>query len=275
MNKILTRSAAIALSITSTVFTFFPETIFGAKSFIPIISAAGNVAFNRVMTLIVVFILSLSGYALYTHCRKRITIKGHNYSIIVEYGDLFSMCSCKKVINFDECFTTTIGESPGDIKPGTVCGQYLQKFPMQDYEMQDLITKTQLKPSKDQSKYKNKTKYDSGLLVPNGEFLLLAFAKLDKDGKGWLTRDEYINCLSLLWSEIDKYFNLEDVCIPILGSGITRLNDELLMQQELLDIIIESYKLNSRKIKLPYKLHIICKKIKDIDFSLNKIGKSI
>lgn len=63
------------------------------------------------------------------------------------------------------------------------------------------------------------------------------------------------------------------MCISILGSGNTRMDSGLLNQQELLDIIISSYKLSSHKIKSPYKLHIVCKK--NDDFSLNQIGKSI
>jgi hypothetical protein len=63
------------------------------------------------------------------------------------------------------------------------------------------------------------------------------------------------------------------VCIPILGSGITRFEDKLLTQQELLDIILASYKLSSHKIKPPYQLHIVCKK--GDDFSLNRIGEKL
>ena len=80
--------------------------------------------------------------------------------------------------------------------------------------------------------------------MPNGIYLLLAFAKLDKDGLGRMTRDEFLACLSVLWKEIDKYYGQKDVCIPVLGSGITRMDDTSLTQQELLEIIIGSYRLS-------------------------------
>ena len=92
------------------------------------------------------------------------------------------MNNCKKVIVFDECFTTSVGDFPADIKPTSICGQYLQKNPIQD--MQSLINSVQLKPTNTKSKYQNKARYDSGKLVPNGDYLLLAFAKLDEDGLG-------------------------------------------------------------------------------------------
>ena len=88
-----------------------------------------------------------------------------------------------------------------------------------------------------------------------------------------MTREEYLDCLSLLWKEIDKHYGQNDVCIPILGSGVTRIDGVSLSQQELLDMIIESYKLTTHKIKLPNKLYIVCKK--QDDFSLNRIGENI
>jgi len=139
--------------------------------------------------------------------------------------------------------------------------------------MQTLINNAQLKPAKGKSKYKNKERYESGKLVPNGDYLLMAFAKLNKEGLGEFSRDEFIDCLSMLWKEINKYYGQKDVCIPILGSGVTRGEIAALTQQELLDIIIVSYKLSAHKIKSPRQLHIVCKKCDD--FSLNKIGQSI
>ena len=38
--------------------------------------------------------------------------------------------------------------------------------------------------------------------------------------------------------EIDKYYAQKDVCMPILGSGVTRIDGVSITQQELLDIIV-------------------------------------
>lgn len=101
----------------------------------------------------------------------------------------------------------------------------------------------------------------------------MAFVTLDKNGSGrFFTRDEYLKCLSILWKEIDIYYGQQDVCIPILGAGLTRFEGGVgasISQQELLNMIIWSYKLSSYKIKSPHKLRIICKKSKG--FSIYKI----
>ena len=79
-------------------------------------------------------------------------------------------------------------------------------------------------------------------IVPNGDDLLLAFAKLDGNGRGYFpTREAYLNSLTVIWSEIHKYYRQKDVCIPVLGGGITSIGETTPTQQELVDLIIESY----------------------------------
>lgn len=265
------KSSTWAFGIISVIFTFVPEIFFEKYILLINYSVEVNIIFNRVLLFIVLFMLTLIVNGLYLRFRRKVCIKGQNYSIYIKYGNLFKMHKCKKVIPFDECFTTTVGNRPSDINPDSICGQYLEKYPIQD--IQSLINNMHLHPQKNKSKYQSKECYVSGKLVPHKDYLLLAFAKLDKNGLGRLSREEYINCLSVLWEEIDKYYGQKDICIPILGSGVTRINDASLTQQELLDIIIYSYKLSSHKIKSPYKLYIICKK-KD-NFSLNKIGENL
>lgn len=271
MIELIKKSIAWALSIISGVFTVVPESFFAKIKLLSSASDELNIILIRVLTFILVLIGVVIIVAWRLSRRESVQIKGNNYSIQIEYGDLFKMSSCKKVISFDECFTTSVGDSPSDIKRGSVCGQYLEANPIQD--MQKLIDAAKLKPLKSKSKYQKKVRYESGKLVPNGDYLLMAFAKLDEQGLGELTRDEFLDGLSTLWKEIDKYYGQEDVCIPILGSGITRMKGESLTQQQLLDIIIASYRLSSHKIKSPHQLHIVCQKQED--FSLNKIGQSM
>lgn len=110
-------------------------------------------------------------------------------------------------------------------------------------------------------------------IVPNGDDLLLAFVKLDERGKGrFFSRDEYLECLDMLWKELENYYAEHDVCVPILGAGLTSFDDgsgASISQQDLLDMMIWSYRLSSHKIKAPHKLRIVCKK--NAGFSINNI----
>lgn len=264
------KSATIAISVFSFLLTIIPEQQFLRIKLFKSISDERNIIINRVLFLFVLMIVTAIIYKIVVSIKWWRTIKGRNYTIVVKYQDIFEAKNCKKVIPFDECYTVEIGNAPGEIKLGSICGQYLQKYPITN--MQSLLDGIQLK-SKGKSMYQNKEKYESGRLIPVNEFLLLSFAKLDKDGLGRMTREELNECLSVLWTEIDKYYGQQDVCIPILGSGITRMDDTSLMQQELLEIIIASYKLSAAKIKKPSKLYIVCKRTDD--FSLNRIGNYI
>ena len=266
MSKYIKRSFAWAVSIISFIFMFVPEDSFKQIILFSQLSDENNIIINRAIVFVGVVIISLVINALYQIARRSVTIKGKNYSIQIKYGDIFKQKNCKTVIPFDECFTTTVGSATADINPGSICGQYL--LANTNINVQQLIETSGIK-TKGKSKYAGKDRYESGRIISNGSFLLLAFAKLDKVGKGILTREEYLESLSVLWEELDNNYGQQNVCIPILGSGTTRIGDNELSQQELLDTIINSYKLSIHKIKNPSKLLIVCKKTEG--FSINDI----
>lgn len=272
-----------AVTIISFIFTFVQESFFNIiqlrlfSQFIVELSSGKfeyddvNIVLNRVLLFLAVWIGVIILYPVYTYLLKTIVINGEDYIIAIKYGNIFKETNCKRVIGFDECFTTTIGNAPHEIKPTSICGQYLQANP--NINMQQLIANAHLTKERRKSKFNRQDKYKSGSIVPNGDDFLLAFAPLDENGRGvFPSYKEYLDSLFLLWQELDKYYAQHDVCIPILGSGITRIGDGMgtyFTQQELLEMIIVSYKLSPYKIKKPNKLRIICKK--NEDFSLEKI----
>lgn len=273
MYKFLVINATLSLSALGIIFTFIPESMFAKYKFLSNVSIEINIIFNRIIIFVCVFILVYIFRILYLKFRKSVIIKGKNYNITIIYGDLFKMNNCKKIIPFDECMTIKVGTSPDEIKPNSICGQYLIKNPISNTDLKNKIRQANLNQTKSFSKYKNKETYECGRLIPyDDEYLFLIFTKLDSQGLGILSLDEYKQCLSILWEEIDKHYAQNNICISILGSGTTRINNNLLNQQELLDIIISSYKLSSHKIKPPNALYIVCQK-KD-DFSLDDIGKA-
>lgn len=263
--SVLKKGCAIAGGIISAVFTVVPDDVFKLGFVTCNWSETVIVLVNRLIVVGVIIALACVGYCLYLKFRKLVAISDRNFTIIVEYKDLFEVKNGKKVIGFDECFSTNVGDAPGDIKPNSVCGQYLARYPIDD--IQSLIQTSGIQ-SYGVSLYNNKPNYISGTIIPKDEFFLMAFAKLDEYGLGRMSYMEYLECLDKLWEQIDLYHGTDDVYLPILGSRITRFDKEL-TQQELLDVMIASYRLSPRKIKKPNTLHIVCKK-RD-GFSLNDI----
>lgn len=285
MIDFLKKSITWAFGVVTVFFTFVPESFFEKHKWITLTTSQHckwlsgldindiNITISRIMCFIFIFIGTSLIYLIYLNLNKRIKIKGENYLIQVEYGDIQKVKNCKRVINFDECFTSQVGDKIADINPKSICGQYLRKHT--DLDIQQLIVDANIKPAQRKSKYQKKICYDSGTIVPNGDDLLMAFAKLDEKGKGrFFSCNEYLQCLELLWKELENYYSEKDVCVPILGAGTTSFDGGAgasISQQDLLDMMIWSYRLSSHKIKFPHKLRIICKKNKE--FSINNIDK--
>ena len=262
---LLGKGSAAAYAIITAIFTFVPEDFF-KRGFFPCDWSESTILLvNRLIVFLILFILTNIVYCIYRSHRKSVSISDQSFEIIIEYGDLIAINDGLKVINFDECFTTTVGDRPIDINPNSVCGQYLAKYPIDD--MQSLIQSVGLQPV-GIAQCNNMPKFVSGMIIPKEDFFLMAFAKLNKDGLGEMTYTQYLDCLNRLWQQIDLYHGTDDVYLPILGSRITRFEKEL-SQQELLDIMIASYRLSPKKLKKPCSLHIVCKEREN--FSLNNI----
>ena len=283
MKKIVKRGLTWAFAVFSGLMAFLSESIFQnccivnkeiieqSKYFSWLDADAINITLMKVLVfsgLAVIAILLSCGHS---HIRKE-KIDGNNYSMVVEYGDLLKKRKGQRLINFDECFTTTVGTGPADIKIDTVCGQYLAQNP--NLNVQTLIATSGVKPCRRKSKYNNSTCYEPGTIVANGDDLLMAFTRLESSGKSMkFTVEEYLKCLSLLWEEIDKNYNNKDVYIPVLGSGIARFENGIsqsIPKQELVDLMISSYKLSPHKLKNKNTLHIVCRR--SADFSMEKIA---
>lgn len=284
MKKTIIKSFSISSAVIAGIFTFVPEALFGGIAWLKqefidqtcfkeIDANDINIVISRLLCFFSVYLIVLIGLGLFKVLKRCIKIKGDNYIIQIEYGDILKVKNCKRVFNFDECFTTEVGDTIAAINPNSICGQYLKSNPSID--INSLIESSGIKPAKSKSKYQGKVRYTSGTIVPNGDDLLLAFVPLDEKGKGRFdSRDEYLECLKKLWEELENYYSENDVCIPILGAGTTVFeggNGASISQQELLDIIVKSYELSSHKIKAPHKLRIVCRK--NDGFSINKMGE--
>ena len=281
MSRIIKSMAKISCPYAYAIITFFlailPEKLFLInqvsdliKKFYTTVSEEAisieTVVICKIVLCLFLLVLVNVIYGCWKILRRKVVLEDSNYSISIEYGDILKIKGGQKVINFEECFTTTVGEKTWEIKKSSICGQYLQKYGPID--IKKLIENAGVKPAKGYSRFNKQIRYEPGTIVPNGEFLLLAFARLDQEGRGCLTYEEYIKCLDRLWDQIDIYRDTNDVYIPILGSHITRFDVEL-NQQQILDIMINSYRLSRKKIKNPEKLHIICRKKEG--FSINNV----
>ena len=265
------RPLSAAFAIAMAVFTILPDEAFDLASRGINLPGGYEVAAGRVALIVALSVVALAAYALFLWRRNSILLDDGECLIEVKYGDLLKEENCKRVISFDECYTSHVGKAPEDIKPASICGQYLLSKP--DLDVDVLVKQSGLETSPTPSRFQERTCYAPGSIVPAGDDLLAAFATLNGDGRAeFKQRKEYLDCLSRLWGEIYKHCDQRDVAIPILGSGLTNFSGgsgKPLSQQELLSMIIRSYKLSDKKVKRPQRLRIVCKR--QDGFSLNRI----
>ena len=265
--------STIAFAIISFVLALLPESLLIFLRDHKLLPFCNNltdltaIIVGRLMLCFLIFLAVKAIYYGYVKKRSKVVISKDGFFVQIEYGDITSIAKGKKVIHFDECYTTNIGDLPGEIKEDTVCGQYLTK--KQGIEIEKIIEESGVKPLSSKSKYNSQTRYEPGTLVPNGNDLLMAFANLDKNGRAEMTYEEYLKCLNMLWEQIDKYRGTADVYIPIFGSFITNIDNKNFTQQQLLDIMIASYFLHNKKLRLPNMLHVVCKEREG--FSINNV----
>ena len=60
-----------------------------------------------------------------------------------------------------------------------------------------------------------------------------------------------------MWNELDILYSQDTIVIPLLGSGTTRFKDYKISEQELLELILWTFKISKIKFTYPSKLIIV------------------
>ncbi|MGV0754324.1 macro domain-containing protein [Empedobacter brevis] len=199
----------------------------------------------------------------------KIDIEGSTVNI--KSGDLFTENGFK-VIPFNEYFDTIVDEKiiASSSLNGIYINQYLDttlqgldNHIIQNSDNEDVIDNNSTR------RLGGKTiKYKISTIIVYKDFLLTAFAKFDDHNKAVLTMPEYLEFLINFWDRVNRVYAQRSVSVPIFGSGITRIKEHKnISDEDLLKIMIWTFKLSEMKFKHPAKLSIIVHKdkIKSID----------
>lgn len=110
---------------------------------------------------------------------------------------------------------------------------------------------------------RGKKRYQIGTICVYKDFLLTAFSKFDNNNKAFLTIYDYLEFMMRFWNNIDILYAQKDVTIPIFGSGITRIkNHKNISDEDLLKIILWTFRISQTRFKHPAKLNIVIHKDK-------------
>ena len=187
-------------------------------------------------------------------------------TVNIKSGDLFSEEGFK-VIPFNEYFDTIVNEEI--IASSSLNGVFLKNYLPDGITKLDefIINKTDnedvLNPNTSRKSGGKPVKFKPSTIFVYNEYLLTAFAKFDEHNKAILTMPEYIEFLINFWDRVNRVYAQKSVSVPIFGSGITRIKEHKnIKDEDLLKIMLWTFKLSEMKFKHAAKLSIIIHKDK-------------
>lgn len=190
---------------------------------------------------------------------EKVSLKINNSTLEIESGDIF-LENGFKVIAFNEFFDTQVDDVL--ISKSTLNGKYITKNYPNPADLDAIIdsdthSAEYIIGTRERGIGKTK-QYKLGTIVKNGNYFLLAFTHFDKDNRAFLEINDYIACLMNMWNECDIHYGGNTVVLPLLGSGITRFHGyENITDQELLEIIVWTFKVSRIRFQYPAKAKII------------------
>ena len=220
----------------------------------------------------IVFVAIIFIYLLYraNHTDSiQLTING--LKVHISYGDLFKSKGLK-LIPFNEYFDTLVDNVI--IAEKTLNGKFIKKYysNIPNFDNQ-ILTALIGKPyeSNNARLMGKKNKYELGTTIEvSNEYILTAFTHFDDANRAYLSKGEYLLCLDNLWKEINRVYAQRNINIPLLGSGISRIGNDLKLQ-DYLEQIINSLKLSNLDNAYNTKINIVLHESVKSDINLFEI----
>lgn len=233
------------------------------------------------VTFVILIIIYLIIW-LWANYLTNVSIDVDGSTVNIKSGDLFSENGLK-VIPFNEYFDTIVDENI--IASSSLNGIFINNHLRSSLQQLDdyIVQKTDALDVKDVNVIRRlggKTvKFNLSTIFVYNDFILTAFAKFDDHNKAVLTMPEYIEFLINFWDRVNRVYAQKSVSVPIFGSGITRIKEHKnISDEDLLKIMLWTFKLSEMKFKHPAKLSIVIHKdkISQIDlFNIKSSGISL
>ncbi|MFT4073655.1 MAG: DUF6430 domain-containing protein [Dysgonamonadaceae bacterium] len=209
---------------------------------------------------------------------KNVKIQIDGSNVIVKEGDIFKEDGYK-AIGFNEYFDTQVDNkiisehSLNGIFIKSICDnntEELDKYIAEQCDDDDILEKESNRQNGGKT-----IKYKLSSIIVYEEYLLTAFSKFDDKNRAYLTMPEYVEFLINFWDRVNRIYAQKNVSVPIFGSGITRIKEHKnITDEDLLKIMLWTFKLSEYRFKYPAKLTIIIHKDKIEEINLLDI-KSI
>ena len=215
-----------------------------------------------VISLILVFLFYLLKI-IYINKLKNISLNLYGSTFEIREGNIFEQNGLK-VINFNEYFDTIVDNRI--IAKNSLNGRYIINILNGEVKELDKAIDKQLKEkSIEENKFRpvgKKKKYNLGEIVEYNDYILTSLTKFTDDNRAVLSLKEYLSFLMNFWDNLDKIYANRNVNITLFGSSsLTRFTDAYeINEQDLIEIIIWSFKISKIKFKYPTKITLVLSK---------------
>lgn len=203
---------------------------------------------------------------IWSNTLNNIKINVEGSIVLIKVGDIFQQEGLK-VIAFNEYFDTLVDNKI--ISEQSLNGTFIQKHlsaPIRDLDKHienysfgadELIDENSVRPAG------KKRRYQLGTICVYNDFLLTAFAKFDDQNRASLTMPEFLGFMINFWDRVNSVYALKSVSTSIFGSGITRIKGHKnISDEELLKIMLWTFRISETRFKYPAKLTIVIHKDK-------------
>ena len=201
---------------------------------------------------VVLLLICITSVIITLFVKKKVVFFNKNQKkVVVAYGDIFKEISPIKVIAVNRCFDTEVNDEL--ISINTIHGKWIERSP-------DIAIKEQIENSlKSQGhvgvevngkRSGNKLRYPVGTIaeVKDEEvtYFLLALTEMNENLNAHCTLDDYCVAISKLMSHFDQRGQGNDMVMPIIGGGFSRLDRS---EEELLVFMIQLIKIRQNEMR--------------------------
>lgn len=209
--------------------------------------------------------------------QDKTTLEINNSTMVIKTGNIFEEDELK-VIAFNEYFDTIVDDKI--ISKNSLNGIYLDTKVNNIHKLDELMNedfnlKSKALEVNNVRQLGKKTRFPLGTIFQNNDYLLTAFTKFDNQNRAYLYMSDYINFLLNFWNEVDIIYAGRSISIPLLGSGITRFKEyNTVTEQELLELLIWSFKVSRIKFTYPSMVSIIIHESKKDKINFYKLKEN-
>lgn len=156
--------------------------------------------------------------------KNEVTLNIRGMKVIVEEGDILTTTGWK-LIPFNEHFDTQVDDVI--IAHSSLNGKYIDSLGDDEKEaLKQAIANDNRSPlQRYDSSDVAKTRYELGTIKVFKDVMMLALTNFNEQNEAHTNRAEYEHTLRKMWKEIRRTYQGKPINIPLIGGGLTQLDD--------------------------------------------------